>query len=127
MTKGDDQVWFANSYGAPRMTEISKGELAPMTWPEIDAAIHRAQISFCLDKKPSFEIALVREVEAHHAAALLRNPGQAGESDAALKEAFEEGFYSASTYNDVLVNDSDAAWLESRTRAALAQAQKERT
>lgn len=73
------------------MTEIPKGELTPMTWPEIDAAIHRAQISYCLDKKPSFEIALVREVEAHHAAALLRNPGDTDRIDWLAAQIDAEG------------------------------------
>lgn len=51
-------------YASP--SQPAEGVREPMTWPEIDEAARRAQISFCLDKKPSFEIALVREVEAHH-------------------------------------------------------------
>ena len=40
-------------------------------------------------------------------------------SVAAVKAAFEEGFYAAKTYNDDLLNDSDEEWLKSAVCASL--------
>lgn len=41
-------------------------KLEPMTRQQINKASGDAQIAFCLDKAPTYEVALVREVEAHH-------------------------------------------------------------
>jgi len=39
---------------------------APLSLSEISDIVSLAQIAFCLNKKPSFEVALAREVEAAH-------------------------------------------------------------
>lgn len=49
-----------------RRTPASQAQRAPLTRKQINECSRDAQIAFCLDKQPTYEVALTREVERRH-------------------------------------------------------------
>jgi len=68
-TEADSQVRvdeFCRLHPGKTIPLFAHPPRAPLSLSEISDIVSLAQIAFCLNKKPSFEVALAREVEAAH-------------------------------------------------------------